>query len=171
MNPLAYRKIGHIVKPHGVRGMLKVRLKEEIPENIWKSRVLWLSSYADTSKTRAYEVLSFYETQPGFGLLKLKGIPDRSAAEGLRRCVFYVKSSSDPKKEPQAWLGYKVFATGSYVGTVIQLYTIQKNPLLGVMDASEREHLIPVQSDFIESVDPKAQQLHMRLPEGLITLL
>ena len=176
MTPLVYRKIGHIVKPHGVHGKLKVRLSANATALCWEQPTLWVRRDPEPSLER-HEVDSFYETTPGFGLLGLKTIWDMSAAEALRQCTLHMprKETEPPTASEeglQELLGYTLNdAQKGCVGTIETLHFLPTNPLFGVVDSADKEHLIPIQPLFIIKIDHAARCIHMDLPDGMVDLV
>lgn len=59
--------------------------------------------------------------------------------------------------------GWRVFDHGRPAGLAGAIEPIPGNPCLYVGDA-----LVPLHEDFIESIDPAAKELRLRLPEGLL---
>lgn len=73
---MEYITVGEIVKAQGIAGEIKVKTLTDSPERFRKLRVLYLDE-------RPYKVLGL-RLDRDFAYLKLQGIDDRNAAEGLR---------------------------------------------------------------------------------------
>ena len=69
--------IAEILKPQGIRGVLKVKTFTDEPKDVGKFKTVYID---DTP----YKILSFRTDGKGAAYLGLRGIPDRNAAELFR---------------------------------------------------------------------------------------
>lgn len=71
---------------------------------------------------------------------------------------------ADPcEEEADDFVGWTVFNYGTKAGEVTGIEPIPGNLCIYVGDA-----LVPLHPDFIENADPKARELYLKLPEGLL---
>ena len=162
------------MKAHGIKGQLKVRLQTYLPERYLNQEILWLQSPTSTQLS-SYEAEAFYETMPGFALLSLKSICDRSAAELLSRYELHIPRSREGTATGlveglDECVGYQLLSSEEPIGTLTEVHLLPQNPLLSMWDKKGRTHLIPAQSDFITKVDHSTRCIYVKLPEGLLEL-
>ncbi len=79
-----YLVLGEILRPHGIRGELRMRVLTDYPERIPHLDQIYLAESADDDDPAAYQVTNMRMHQ-GYALLQLEGINDRTQAEPLRR--------------------------------------------------------------------------------------
>ena len=77
MNP-AYLLLGEILRPHGIRGELRVRMLTDYPERIAKLETIYLADKPEPQNAKPYKVQGM-RMNGDFGLLKLHEIADRTA--------------------------------------------------------------------------------------------
>ena len=70
------------MRPHGIRGELRVRMMTDYPERIAKLETIYLADKPEPKTAKPYKVQGM-RMNGDFGLLKLHEIPDRTAAETL----------------------------------------------------------------------------------------
>ena len=68
----------------------------------------------------------------------------------------------------RAITGYKVFdSEHGEIGVVDHIEESTNNPLL-VIHSGKKEILLPLNGDFVESIDHEKREVHIDAPEGLI---
>lgn len=168
-----YLLLGEILRPHGVRGEVRVRLLTDYPERIGKLDTVYLGESADDRKPTPYKVQSFRMNTP-YGLLKLREIPDRDAAERLRQLFVMIDiANAVPLEEGEFYL-YQligmsvVLEGGAPLGTLVEVLETGANDVYIVDSPEHGEVLIPVIDETILSTDVSAGIMTVRLPEGLL---
>src|SRR5215213_9192954 len=78
-----YLLLGEILRPHGVRGELRLRILTDHPERITELEQVFLGDDTNDDNVTIYHV-QHMRMQNEYGLLKLKGIDDRDEADTLR---------------------------------------------------------------------------------------
>ena len=68
-----------------------------------------------------------------------------------------------PEEEAEDIVGWTVFNHGNKAGQITGTEPIPGNPCIYIGDV-----LVPLHPDFIENADPKARELYLNLPEGLL---
>jgi len=94
-----------------------------------------------------------------------------------QNCEIYVKPeeiiisyNEENEQELFELKGFTVFDTKhGNIGIIENIIDIQQNPLMEILFHG-KEILIPLQDDFIISIDKKKKELHVKTPEGLIEL-
>jgi 16S rRNA processing protein RimM len=158
--------IGRVLRPHGVRGELRVEIHTDFPERFGVYRQVYLGS----DYTR-YEITGHRFHQDRV-LLKLGGVGDRTAADALRgHWVYIAMEDAMPLAEGEVYLhdmlGLRVTTVeGEELGEVVDLIETGAN-LVYVVRGLQGEILIPDIPDVIETIDLEAGELTVRLIEGL----
>ena len=75
-----YLLLGEILRPHGVRGELRMRILTDYPERITKLEQIFIGKGVDDDNVVAYRVKAMRMHQ-GYGLLQLDGVDNRDQAE------------------------------------------------------------------------------------------
>ncbi|HRF93855.1 MAG TPA: hypothetical protein PLZ51_01610, partial [Aggregatilineales bacterium] len=75
-----YLLLGKILRPHGIRGELRMQMLTDYPERITALKKIALGDSPETTKAKYYTV-EFMRLHQEYGLLKLKGVDDRNAED------------------------------------------------------------------------------------------
>ncbi|MCC6801526.1 MAG: 16S rRNA processing protein RimM [Anaerolineae bacterium] len=172
MNP-AYLLLGEVLRPHGLRGELRIRLLTDDPERIAQLETVYLADNPEPSKATPYRVEGM-RMNGDFGLLKLREIPDRTQAERYRGLYVLVDiEHAVPLEEDEFYLyqllGLRVETDGGEtLGTLVEVLETGANDVYVVDSPRYGEVLIPVIDETIVKTDIDAGVLIVRLPEGLL---
>lgn len=164
--------IGKIVKKHGFKGEVVLRLDTDIPEAYQEMESLFLQ--------RAEAMVPFFIQRSSlsgqFLRMKLEGVDTEADAEKLLRSEAYLPMDCLPQLgEGQFYYhqieGYRAVDASSdrEIGTIKRVDDTSVQALF-VIERQGREVLVPVVDDFIEKVDKKGRTIRLRLPEGLLDL-
>ncbi len=168
--------VGHIVRPHGVRGELKVAPETDDPARLDGLQTLYLGRTARDADAYTVGRLRFQHTKRGpLALVCLDGIDTREAGEALvRLAVFVAEDALPPLDEGEAFVHDLVGLTvvtedGAPVGTVRKVMPSPAHPIY-VVECSEGEGevLIPAVEPLVADVDLDARRLVIRPIEGLL---
>ena len=163
--------IGKILKPHGVKGDVRVFPTTDIP-----SRFEWLEKVHIEFETPREPLLLDIERvrySKQLVLLKLKGIDSMDSAEKLRGGRITI---SDEYALPLGIDEYYardlynmtvITNTGEELGILTDILETGANDVYAVRMANGRDILIPAVKQYILSVDINAQVMVVRLIEGL----
>ncbi len=163
---------GRIIKKHGFKGDLKLRLDVDYPEEYSE-----LESVLVETKTGL--VPFFFDTyileDKGFVRAHLEGVDTEEAADRVVGSELYLPLNILPDLEGTDFyyhevVGFEVLdeVFGS-VGTITELREGNAQDLL-VIDRKGKEVLIPVIDEWIIALNREAKQMTVRTPEGLIDL-
>ncbi len=168
-----YLLIGEILRPHGTVGELKTRVLTAYPERLRELKTVYLSDDPDSVTPQPYtlEQVRFHHD---YALIKLKEIPDRTAAERFRE-LFVLVAIDDaiPLDEGEHYLfqliGMAVETeSGESLGTLVDVMETGANDVYVVESDQYGEVLIPVTEHTILKTDSEARLITVRLPEGLL---
>jgi len=161
--------VGAIVKVFGVRGDVIVQPMTDFPGRLRRARALWIGTDTHAAlETRVERVA----VSPRGIRLKLRGIDDRSAAEGLRgKLLFIDEGHAAPLKKGEFFvhdiLGLTVRSeTGVDLGTVADVLRYPASDVY-VVRGPAGEIMIPAVREFVLSVDIAARTMTVRLIEGM----
>lgn len=160
--------IGRVIKPHGVRGEVRVDVISDLPE-----RFSWLKTvYVGGSNPRpvVVEGVRFHKT---WVLLKLAGYDDRNTASTLRAQWLQVPEAEGiPLEDDEYYLyqlvGLSVYSDeGDYLGKLTDVLETKANNVF-VVRGSGREILLPDTEEVIREIDFDGRRLTVHLLPGLV---
>ena len=167
-----YLLIGEVLRPHGVRGELRIRILTDYPERISELEAIYLGTGVDAPVTR-YAVQQM-RMNGDYGLLKLGGIDDRNAADRLRELLVMVDlDNAVPLEEGEFYLyqliGLQVQTdAGETLGTISEVLETGANDVYIVDSPRYGEVLIPATDETIVETNIETGVVTVRLPEGLL---
>jgi 16S rRNA processing protein RimM len=162
----AFLAIGRILRPHGVRGELRVEIHTDFPERFGVYRRVYVGP-----GYKPYQIEA-HRPHGGRVLLKLREVADRTAAEELRgQWVYIAIEDAVPLAKGEVYLhdmlGLRVETVeGEQLGEVADIIETGANPVY-VVRGLQGEILIPDIPDVIEEIDLPRGELIVRLIEGL----
>ena len=167
-----YLIIGQVIRPHGLRGELKVSVLTDDPGRFGLLHRVFVGREDEEPETWSVES---YRMDKGAVLLKLGGCSDRTTAETLRGLLVQIpREAALPLEEGEYYehqiLDLEVWtAGGEHLGRVSQIIVTGANDVYVVQssDPRRKETLIPAIKDVVLEVDLEAGRLVVALPEGL----
>ena len=159
-----YLEIGEVLKPQGVRGLVKVRPDTDAPERFSELNTVYIRS-ADG----AFRPLSVGDAsvRDGFAYLRLDGAQTRDEAEKQRGWLLYVdRAHAKPLGENEWYITDLVGCTvtldsGEAVGRVTEVMQPGANDVF-VIQGPRGEVLVPVLKDALAAVDVEARQIVLK---------
>lgn len=161
--------IGKIVRPHGIRGELRVQLfnpDSEILEIVQEVHV--------KTADGAERVMRIDDSRPVAGaaaLLTLEGVLDRNDAEAMRGATVSVPRASLPAPEEGEFYVHDILGAvavltdGTEVGKVVEHLSYPTTEVL-VIQGAGRRYEVPLVQDFVLSVDPAARRVVLTSVDG-----
>lgn len=168
-----YLVIGEVLRPHGVRGELRIRILTDYPERIAELETIYLGADVESSSIKPYSVVGMRMHQ-NYGLLTLRGIDSRDKADRLRGLVIMVDiEHAVPLEEGEFYLyellGLEVRTEeGETLGTITEIIETGANDVYVVDSPRFGEVLIPVTEETVLETNIGAGIVTVRLPEGLL---
>ncbi|MBT5077701.1 MAG: 16S rRNA processing protein RimM [Candidatus Marinimicrobia bacterium] len=162
--------LGKIIKPHGIRGEVKVRLYNCDSETLKMGQSVWVESEGNDPIIYVIEKLNL---QSDKSRLKFKNVNDRNSAELLRDFTLSVCRDEFPETVDEEFylvdlIGFNVIdQAGKKVGKVSDIMENPANDILMILDG-DKEHLIPMVDDFMTLFDFEKKQVTINLIDGLI---
>ncbi len=162
--------VGRIVRPHGVRGDLKVLPLTDWPERFESLTTVHLKSVKENCRKVKIQNVRF---QKNGIILKLAEVDNIDTAEMLRGYELYVSPDQIPPL-PEGYvhlhdlIGLKVLTdSGEIIGEVTDILKIPAHDVY-VVSLGEKEILIPAVKQFVKSVDLEKGEVIITPIEGLL---
>ncbi len=164
--------VGFTKKTHGSQGELKITLKDEYFDDFVNSDVVFINVQG---KPLPFFIENLREA--GDILLKIEDVDSPSDAKDLTSKELFLreKDIKITKKEGEVltfelMVGYEIF--DEETGLIGKIESVEAMPQqhLAIVGYLGREVFIPLHPQMVVSLDEKAKQLVLRLPEGLLDL-
>ena len=170
--------VGHIVKPHGIKGEFLVLPLTDHPQSTYTPGVvLHLGNVDSVNPDPGLPDLKLEQVRPyrnGY-IASAGGITDRNDAERLRgHYLFREVSELEPLGDGEFFhhqlLGMKVQTSmGTVVGEVSEVYELDPNDILCVQ-GHEGEIMIPFSKEIVLQVNADEKCIVIDPPDGLLDL-
>ena len=170
--------VGHIVKPHGIKGEFLVLPLTDHPQNTYKPGVILHLGNADSANPDPeLPALQLDQARPyrnGY-IVSAEDITDRNNSEPLRGYyLFREVSALEPLDDGEFFyhqlLGIKVqTSTGTVVGEVTEIYELDPNDILRVQ-GHKGEIMIPFSKEIVLKVNADEKYIVIDPPDGLLDL-
>ena len=163
--------LGQVVRPHGVRGGLKIKVSDERPDRFQAGQTILLKGPRERGEGQTFQVKSYSE-EGFFGILYLEGCQTLDQAEALREFSLYVDRTDLPDLPKDRFYildleGLDVVnEEGLDRGRVESVLSTWANDVLALRYQG-REILIPFVKAFIREVDLDRRQIVIHEWEGL----
>ena len=170
-----YTIVGYTIKPHGVKGELKIKTEQAYEKSVLKAKALFFE--------QGGKYFPYFIQQLRLGnsaILKLEGVDNKEGAQRLSKCSFALQTSDievnesplemDPHEFFKTFTNYTI--VDKAVGRVGVIESVIEMPQqsLAILEYNGNEVMIPLNDQFIDSIDQENQVLSMDLPEGILEL-
>jgi 16S rRNA processing protein RimM len=184
--------VGHIGKPHGIRGEVLVTVRTDEPEDRFVAGSVFTTEVPRDRRVTAgpasgvpgvaYQVppelvLESLRWHQGRVIAQFEGVHDRNVAEALRGVLLQVDSATlaapdDPDEfHDHQLVGLAVVtAEGEKLGTVARIDHAPASDLLVLEKTGGGTALIPFVTAMVPTVDVAGGRVVVDLPEGLLDL-
>ncbi|MDO9512199.1 MAG: ribosome maturation factor RimM [Bacteroidales bacterium] len=165
-------KLGTLVKTHGTDGRIILTIIGFEPREFDSLKSLFVDMdgalvpyYVSTQNRHGMDAL----------LIGLEDINSPDKAKKLLSKDVYVPLNKLPKQEEDAFYAFEIASyevidkSRGSIGKVIDILELPKNPLLRI-EGEKGEILIPLEGNFIISIDKKKRQVLIDAPDKLIDL-
>jgi 16S rRNA processing protein RimM len=161
--------IGRVVRPHGVRGKMKLDYFGENVNRFPPSREVFIE--VKSGNLRTYEILETTPQAPRL-ILHLRGIEKREEVESLVGKEVFIKRNSLPDLEEGEYywmdlLGMSVETQGGKkIGRVKEIFSTGANDVY-VVDGKRGEIFLPATEEVIQGVDLEKGVMKVSRKDGL----
>jgi 16S rRNA processing protein RimM len=165
-------EIGLITRPHGIKGQLILKLINLSFEEI--EQMEWVFVIIDGLPVPFF-IEEFSERNAETLLIKLEDINAEEDARKLSGASAFINKKiiiTDNHSQFSFFdrIGYKVIdKTHGYIGDLDALSDNTQNPLFHIKK-DRKEILLPLQKEFIDTIDDKLQEINVNCPEGLLEI-
>jgi 16S rRNA processing protein RimM len=167
--------VGRVLRPHGVRGELRLQALTGFPERMRRLDVIFLGTDPEAHDDLAeYRVTRIRPEKQAFWLAHLDGITDRDAADRLRgQYVLVSLADAIPLEDDEVYLfqviGLEVRTVeGEALGVVAEILETGANDVYIVRGEQYGEVLIPAIEDVVLRISPEEGVMIVRLLPGLL---
>ena len=146
-----YTAVGRILRPHGLKGELRVLAFNPAAPNLQEGRFVYLGG----QKRRIQRARNDHEAW----IVQLSGLPNRDVAETLREHLLEVPDTDLLRDDAESYfvhelIGLRVVTNeGRELGTLHEVIFTGANDVYLVKDEAGHEHLIPAIADVVTSID------------------
>jgi 16S rRNA processing protein RimM len=163
-------EVGWILKAHGLKGELCVRLHWPDSTSLDHADTLQLSK---NGRVQSFELVATRKV-PEAVLVTLKGVTDRTTAEGWRGAQVCVDRAALPDLATDEYyladlVGAKVSAPDGEVGVVVELTFYPSVECLVIETPSGQRVEQPILEQWLERVDAKKRTIRLTSRDGLIS--
>lgn len=166
--------LGRVLGPHGVRGMVRVKVMGDGPANMTAVETVTLAEDERGSAARHYRIEGGGTGRVGEARLKLEGVGSREAAQALRgRWIIGEESQLERLPEGEFYwfqlIGCRVETEdGDAVGTVKELWETGGHDVLVVRTEAGRQLLLPTAKELLPVIDIENKRLVVASLDGLL---
>jgi len=168
-----YLLLGKVLRPHGVRGELKVSILTDYPERLRELDAIFIGSGVDDPAATPYHIQAVRFHQ-GYALIKFKEVPDRNAAERFRELFVMIDTANAVPLEENEFYLYQLIGlnvqtdSGQPLGTIAEVLETGANDVYVLQSDQYGELLIPAHDETIIKIDFKTEIVTVKLPDGLL---
>jgi len=169
-----YLLLGEILRPHGVRGEMRMRILTDYPERLTTElKTIYLGNDPKQAEAEEYTLKSarFHKE---YLLITLTEIQDRDEAETLRgQKVMIDIDNAVPLEEGEYYLYELIGMTvqtedETELGQIREVLETGANDVYVVKGRAFGELLLPAHEETIINIDFETRIVTMKLPEGLL---
>lgn len=168
MSEIALEKIGFIAKTYGVDGSFKLVVHEPFDEIIDQAKYLFLDMDGLP--------VPFFIEQWHFNKqinCKLEGINNREDAQFYISKEISIERKYIPdelgKTNKNHLIGFEIFNEKKLLGAIVDINMLPQQ-IMAIVKIADKELMIPLHDQLIDSVDEERKVIYMNLPEGLVDL-
>lgn len=159
-----FTAVGRVLRPHGVRGELRVAPFDPEAPNLQPGCTVWAGE-------RRYTIEAARPTGDAW-LVAFREVRTRNEAELLRGALLEVPDSELRRSSPDAYFVYEllglrvVTVTGQPLGVIVDVLATGANDVYVVREG-EREVLVPAIGEVVTAIDLAAGEVRITPMPGL----
>jgi 16S rRNA processing protein RimM len=166
--------LGRVLRPHGIRGELRIEILTDYPERIVAGSKIYIGADPDDAATATLYEVTKARTHQKYLILQFAEIPDRNAAELLRgQYIMITLGDAIPLEEGEFYLyqaiGLAVYTDeGEHLGQVSEIIETGANDVY-VVHGLRGELLLPAIDECVLDVDIDANKMTVHIMDGLLS--
>lgn len=162
--------IGHLQKPHGTKGELRVSVEDAYFEDFQRAEVFFVEQQG--------QKLPYFKTKVSANnpiTIQFEGVDTREAAKLLTKCPLLLQEQdiSNNLNETLGYSSYEGFVLVDkelgQIGVIEEILELPQQQM-AMTTYKDKEVMIPLNDTFIIKIDADAQRIQLDLPEGLLEL-
>ena len=165
-------RIGQFNKPHGIKGELSFTFTNDVFDG---SECSFLICEMDGIFV-PFRIESYRVRSEMTALVKLKGVESELTAKRFTNAEVYFPASCFPEIKGTSATSWDFFIGYTFedvhageIGVIAEIEESTSNTLL-IVEADNREYLIPAAEEWIVGVDVANKRLQLETPEGLLNV-
>ena len=161
--------IGELIKPHGIKGELKILLFNEESQSLKNNQIVFLKNSKDDSFKYKIEKVIYSMKKNRIKFFEIDSI---DSADKLRGYILSIPRSDFPELETEEYylndlIGYTLLdKTNNNYGCVDDIFHFPANDVLSV-SLNDKEYLIPIIDDIILNIDHDSRLIIINPISGL----
>ncbi len=164
--------IGHVIRPHGLTGLLRIVSYAQSKETFLKTGSVLLN--IGQNEFHKKKVVSIRSHRSAY-LLRLSGLNSIDQAEIFRGAEILIKKDSLSKKDEDEFFWYELvgldvyLTTGQYLGVLKEIFPTGSNDVY-VVENQGREFLIPAIHQIVKEINIPQKRMVISPVAGLLDL-
>lgn len=165
--------LGRVLRPHGIRGELRLQITTAYPERIVPGKIVFVGpDPEDADSARQFTVARARRHQK-FLILQFETINDRDAADLLRQQYVMLKPEDAVPLEEGEYYLYQLIGVNVYtdedehLGTITEVIETGANDVY-VVRGPRGEVLLPAIDECVLELDLDANKMIVHLMDGLL---
>ncbi len=165
--------VAEVLRPHGVRGEIRVRILTDFPERLQPGKTVYLGRSADQQQAASL-TLARVRMQDDYGIFQLEGIDNRNDVEHWRGLFLMIPINEAVPLEEDEFYAYQLIGmtllneNGHVIGEIRDIMETGANDVLVVNSSEYGEILIPDIPGMWVELDFDQGFVTARLPDGLL---
>lgn len=164
--------IATLIKPHGYKGEMQMKGKPHLLDNIKINNPLFIS--IDGQRIPFFVEDIFESGHADRVVIKFEFIDDIESARKYISCKVYIDLENHPvspsDEDISSMIAYHVYDRITGKKSIVKDFVKStENPIL-IIELEKQEIMLPLNADYIESVDHTKKLITVRLPKGLLDL-
>ena len=167
-----YLAVGRVLRPHGVRGEVRVQVLTDFPERLEQHAVFYLAhpDSPEDVQRRPVDSMRFHQQ---LLLLKLEGCDDRNEAEELRDLLVQIPIEEAAPLEEGEYYHFQVLGveveteSGESLGRVTEVLETGANDVY-IVRGPRGEVLIPAIESVVRVLDVEAKRMVVSPLPGML---
>lgn len=166
--------IARVMRPHGVRGELRLQLLTAFPDRMRDLGTVFLGKDPDKPSSFITKNVTAVRRDRGYWLARLDGIDDRETAGAFRGWYVIVSLADATPLEPDEVYLFQVIGlevvteAGETLGRVAEVIETGANDVYVVRGGPRGEVMIPAIDDVVRSISPETGKMIVRPLPGLL---
>ena len=170
-----YLVLAQVLRPHGIRGDLSVKMMTDYPERLKDLDVVYIGSEPEKPRNLSRQRMAWVRrAKNDHWLLHLEGVDSREAADLMRsKYIFVSLKDAVPLEADEVYLfqimGLEVQTTqGEVLGRLVDVIETGANDVYAVQSERYGEVLLPAIPSVIININVDTGTMTVELPEGLL---